>query len=108
MARYVVFVALRRHAIFDAVQVRNWIEKSRPIQPPRYSARKPQIGATGFEPAAFWTQTRRSSQAELRPVASHSYHQDGCTANKVHPPTDPHQGNRMFARVRRVLGLRPR
>jgi hypothetical protein len=25
------------------------------------------IGATGFEPAASWTQTRRSSQAELRP-----------------------------------------
>src|SRR6185437_8501218 len=25
------------------------------------------IGATGFEPAAFWSQTRRSSQAELRP-----------------------------------------
>src|SRR5262245_29104214 len=25
------------------------------------------IGATGFEPAASWSQTRRSSQAELRP-----------------------------------------
>ena len=26
------------------------------------------IGATGFEPATSWSQTRRSSQAELRPV----------------------------------------
>src|SRR5262249_54098448 len=29
--------------------------------------RKCQVGATGFEPATFWSQTRRSSQAELRP-----------------------------------------
>ena len=27
-----------------------------------------QVGATGFEPATSWSQTRRSSQAELRPV----------------------------------------
>ena len=26
-----------------------------------------QIGAKGFEPSASWSQTRRSSQAELRP-----------------------------------------
>ena len=25
------------------------------------------VGATGFEPAASWSQTKRSSQAELRP-----------------------------------------
>ena len=25
------------------------------------------VGVTGFEPAAFWSQTRRSSQAELHP-----------------------------------------
>jgi len=34
------------------------------------SSRK--IGATGLEPATSWTQTRRSSQTELRPVASNS------------------------------------
>ena len=28
------------------------------------------IGVTGFEPAASWSQTRRSSQAEPHPVAS--------------------------------------
>ena len=27
-----------------------------------------QVGATGFEPATSWSQTKRSSQAELRPV----------------------------------------
>ena len=31
---------------------------------------KIQVGATGFEPATSWSQTRRSSQAELRPAAS--------------------------------------
>src|SRR5262245_29083241 len=29
------------------------------------------IGATGFEPATSWSQTKRSSQAELRPVKRH-------------------------------------
>ena len=28
-----------------------------------------QVGMTGFEPATSWSQTRRSSQAELHPVA---------------------------------------
>ena len=28
-----------------------------------------QVGVTGFEPATSWSQTRRSSQAELRPAA---------------------------------------
>lgn len=28
-----------------------------------------QVWVTGFEPATFWPQTRRSSQAELHPVA---------------------------------------
>jgi hypothetical protein len=27
-----------------------------------------QVGVTGFEPAAFWSQTRRSSQTELHPA----------------------------------------
>ena len=31
------------------------------------------VGATGFEPATFWSQTRRSSQAELRPEAGEEY-----------------------------------
>ena len=29
-----------------------------------------EVGVTGFEPAASWSQTRRSSQAEPHPVAS--------------------------------------
>src|SRR5262245_34577739 len=29
------------------------------------------IGATGFEPATSWSQTTRSSQAELRPESPH-------------------------------------
>ena len=28
------------------------------------------VGATGFEPATSWSRTKRSSQAELRPVVS--------------------------------------
>ena len=35
---------------------------------PKGWSRFNQIGATGFEPATSWSQTRRSSQAELRPV----------------------------------------
>ena len=31
---------------------------------------KREVGETGFEPAAFWSQTRRSSQAELHPEVS--------------------------------------
>ena len=30
------------------------------------------IGMTGFEPATSWSQTRRSSQAELHPVRAAS------------------------------------
>ncbi len=33
----------------------------------RQLARNGKVGVTGFEPAAFWSQTRRSSQAELHP-----------------------------------------
>jgi hypothetical protein len=33
---------------------------------------KKMVGATGFEPATSWTQTTRSSQAELRSDASPS------------------------------------
>ena len=32
------------------------------------SRRALQVGATGFEPATSWSRTKRSSQAELRPV----------------------------------------
>src|SRR5436305_10398891 len=43
------------------------------------------VGATGFEPATSWSQTRRSSQAELRPV-------QGGTPLYQHPPptASPH------------------
>lgn len=32
------------------------------------------VGVTGFEPAAFWSQTRRSSQAELHPAQESGYY----------------------------------
>ena len=32
-----------------------------------------EVGVTGFEPAASWSQTRRSSQAEPHPVAFHPH-----------------------------------
>jgi hypothetical protein len=36
------------------------------------------VGATGFEPATSWTQTTRSSQAELRSDARKSSHESAC------------------------------
>src|SRR5438105_15742009 len=41
-----------------------------------------QIGATGFEPAAFWSQTRRSSQAELRPEVVAIQSRQPCTGRQ--------------------------
>src|SRR5262249_13389637 len=43
------------------------------------------IGATGFEPATSWSQTRRSSQAELRPgnrVGDCSVYDGPCRSNR--------------------------
>ena len=39
------------------------------------------IGMTGFEPATSWSQTRRSSQAELHPARAESLGSDDQTVN---------------------------
>ena len=41
------------------------------------------IGVTGFEPAASWSQTRRSSQAEPHPVDNHFPLMDYHNARKI-------------------------
>ena len=41
------------------------------------------LGVTGFEPAASWSQTRRSSQAEPHPVDNHFPLMDYHNARKI-------------------------
>src|SRR6516162_5837336 len=41
------------------------------------------VGATGFEPATSWSQTMRSSQAELRPVVSWTLSKIGWFGSKA-------------------------
>ena len=49
----------------------------------RYFFIKFKIGVTGFEPAASWSQTRRSSQAEPHPVDNHFPLMDYHNARKI-------------------------
>src|SRR5258706_12413505 len=45
------------------------------------------IGATGFEPATSWTQTRRSSQTELRPESYSIVRRQDLNLRPVPPAT---------------------
>src|SRR5215471_9413102 len=47
-----------------------------------------EIGATGFEPATSWSQTMRSSQAELRPVLATALQACNATARLQHTVND--------------------
>ena len=49
------------------------------------------IGATGFEPAASWSRTKRSSQAELRPASCGDH--SGFTSVTSHPDPSARKGN---------------
>ena len=65
---------LQTHALFSEKRVMG-IEPTYPawkagVLPLNYTRR---VGVTGFEPAASWSQTRRSSQAEPHPVI-HNIH----------------------------------
>src|SRR5438876_11555882 len=58
----------------------------------------PRIGATGFEPATSWSQTTRSSQAELRPEVGSSY-RVGLMDTKVRELSLPLAAMRAPARI---------
>ncbi len=45
----------------------NHYDSSKKALPAVFAGKASDVGATGFEPATSWSQTRRSSQAELRP-----------------------------------------
>ena len=46
---------------------KNHYDSSKKASPAVFAGEASDVGATGFEPATSWSQTRRSSQAELRP-----------------------------------------
>ncbi len=53
----------------------------------RFVTNQEMVGATGFEPATSWTQTTRSSQAELRSVPAN--HPMNFTARNHNLPLHP-------------------
>ena len=52
----------------------NPYESSEKALPAVFASKALKVGMTGFEPATSWSQTRRSSQAELHPESARSLH----------------------------------